>query len=57
MGIEPSSLLQTRKLLIPRADKNYKNDRNTEVRYTAGTWDITCPAFACARRNYLIKER
>jgi len=37
VGIEPSSLLQTRKLLIPRSDKNYKNDRNTEVRYMAGT--------------------
>jgi hypothetical protein len=37
VGIEPSSPVQTRKLFIPRSDKNYKNDRNAEVRYTAGT--------------------
>jgi hypothetical protein len=39
VGIEPSSLLQTRKLLIPRSDKTYKNDGNAEVGYTAGTRD------------------
>ena len=37
VGIEPSSPVQTRKLFIPRSDKNYKNNANTEVRYTAGT--------------------
>lgn len=37
MGIEPSSLLQRRKLFIPRSDKNYRNDGNAEARYTAGT--------------------
>ena len=37
VGIEPSSPVQTRKLFIPRSDKNYKNDRNAEVRYTADT--------------------
>jgi hypothetical protein len=30
-----------RKLFIPRSDKNYKNDGNVEVRYTAGTWDTS----------------
>jgi len=39
VGIEPSSPLQTRKLFIPRSDKNYKNDGNAEVGYTAGTRD------------------
>jgi len=51
VGIEPSSLLQTRKLLVPRSDKNYKNDRNTEVRYTAGTWDTSL-----ARRSHVRTE-
>jgi hypothetical protein len=37
VGIEPSSPLQTRKLFIPRSDKNYKIARNAELRYTAGT--------------------
>ena len=40
VGIEPSSPLQTRKLFILRPDKNYKNDRNAEARYTAGTRNI-----------------
>jgi hypothetical protein len=39
VGIEPSSPLQTRKLFIPGSNKNYKNDRNGEVKYTAGTRD------------------
>jgi hypothetical protein len=39
VGIEPSGSLQTRKLFIPGSNKNYKNDRNGEVRYTAGTRD------------------
>jgi hypothetical protein len=37
VGIEPLSPVQTRKLFILRSDKNPKNDRNAEVRYTAGT--------------------
>ena len=37
VGIEPSSPLQTRKLFILRFDKTNKNDKNAEVRYTAGT--------------------
>src|SRR5258708_530481 len=41
VGIEPSSPLQVRKLFMPRLDKNYKNDGNAEVRYTAGTWDTS----------------
>jgi transposase len=41
VGIEPSSPLQVRKLFIPRSDKNYKNDGNAEMRYTAGTWDTS----------------
>jgi hypothetical protein len=39
-GIEPSSLLQTRKLFIPHPGKSDKTDRNAEVRYTAGTWSL-----------------
>jgi hypothetical protein len=41
VGIEPSGSLQTRKLFIPLTDKNYRNDGNAEVRYTAGTWDTS----------------
>jgi len=37
VGFEPSSPVQTDKLFIPRSDKNYKNDRNAEARYMAGT--------------------
>ncbi len=37
VGLEPSVPLKTRKLFIPRSDKTEKNDRNAEVRYTAGT--------------------
>jgi hypothetical protein len=37
VGIELSSPLQTRKLLILHSDKIYKNPRNAEARYTAGT--------------------
>jgi len=37
VGIEPTRPLQTRKLFIPRSDKNDENARNAEVRYTAGT--------------------
>jgi len=39
VGIEPSGSLQTRKLFFPRSDKSFKNSRNGEVRYTAGTRD------------------
>jgi hypothetical protein len=51
VGIEPSSPLQTRKLFIPRSDKNYKNGGNVEVRYTAGTWGTSL-----ARRSHVRAE-
>ncbi len=51
VGIEPSSPVQIRKLFIPRSDKNYKNDRNAEVRYTAGTRDTSL-----ARRSRMLAE-
>jgi hypothetical protein len=37
VGIEPSVLLQTRNLFIPRSDESDKNARNDEVRYKKGT--------------------
>jgi len=37
VGIEPSSLMETRKLFILRADRTAKIAKNAEVRYTAGT--------------------
>jgi hypothetical protein len=40
VGIEPSSLLERRKLFIPSPDTNEKNGRNTEARYTEGTRDL-----------------
>jgi hypothetical protein len=33
VGIEPSSPLQTRKLLIERFDKFYRNAKNAQVKY------------------------
>lgn len=36
-GVEPSAILKRRKLFIPYSGKTHKNDRNAEVRYTAGT--------------------
>jgi len=36
-GIEPSVLLNLRKLFIPHSDKSHRNAKNAEPRYTAGT--------------------
>ena len=43
VGIEPSSPLVTRKLLIPCFDKSDKNDRNAQARYVAGTREELIP--------------
>ena len=58
MGVERLSLLQARKLLIPRSDKTPKNDRNAEVRYTSGIRTLA-PESACWDRQPLehIMER
>jgi hypothetical protein len=45
-GIEPSRPVKERKLFILRSDKTGKNGRNAEVRYTAGTRNLS--AEACA---------
>jgi hypothetical protein len=37
VGIEPSSLLQTRKLFIPHSGKTDRNGRNGEATYKKGT--------------------
>ena len=37
MGIELSSVLQTRKLLIPHSGKIYQYHKNAEVGYKGGT--------------------
>jgi hypothetical protein len=37
VGIEPSVLLQTRNLFVPRSDESDKNARNDELRYKKGT--------------------
>jgi hypothetical protein len=47
VGIEPSSSLKTRKLFIPRSDKNYKTATNAEVRYTAGTRTLAVSVSSC----------
>lgn len=41
----PTGPLIPRKLFIPCSDKSDKNDRNAEVRYTAGTQKT--PRFHC----------
>ena len=49
LGIEPSSHC--------KYVSYYKNDRNTEVRYTVGTWDTSLARPSHVRRNSLIRER
>jgi hypothetical protein len=58
VGIEPSSPLATRKLLIPRLDKSDKNDRNAQPWYAAGTRQELIPfpdgIFIKARRSISV---
>jgi hypothetical protein len=50
VGIEPSSPLRTRKLLIARFDKSYRNARNAEAKYKKGTSAMPDFCFAEAAR-------
>jgi hypothetical protein len=43
VGIEPSSPLATRKLLIPRFDKSDKNDKSAQARYATSTREEIIP--------------
>jgi hypothetical protein len=40
VGIEPSALLQTRNLFIPRFDESDRNARNDKLRYKKGTKEV-----------------